>query len=65
MYKTFDTVNVQISPAVEALVHVSELGGSEEDASDPEQVFKLHETKNFKILSIDTEARKISLSFKD
>ncbi|MBP6041574.1 S1 RNA-binding domain-containing protein [Candidatus Saccharibacteria bacterium] len=57
---------IQISPAVEALVHVSELGGgSEDDATDPEQVFKLHETKNFKILSIDTEARKISLSFKD
>ncbi|MBP7018194.1 S1 RNA-binding domain-containing protein [Candidatus Saccharibacteria bacterium] len=76
-YKVGDTVEgrvtritpfgafIQISPAVEALVHVSELGGSEEDASDPEQVFKLHETKNFKILSIDTEARKISLSFKD
>jgi small subunit ribosomal protein S1 len=53
---------VQISPAVEALVHVSELG--ESDGADPEEIFKLHETKKFKIISIDTEARKISLSFK-
>ena len=52
---------VQISPAVEALVHVSELGG--EDA-DPEKVFKLNERKDFKILEIDKENRKISLSLK-
>ena len=52
---------VQISPAVEALVHVSELGG--EDV-DPEKVFKLNERKDFKILEIDKENRKISLSLK-
>lgn len=53
---------IQISPAVEALVHVSELGDS--NGADPEEIFKLHETKKFKIINIDTEARKISLSFK-
>ncbi|GHU08336.1 30S ribosomal protein S1 [Alphaproteobacteria bacterium] len=52
---------VQISPAVEALVHVSELGGSD---ADPEKVFKLNERKDFKILEIDKENRKISLSLK-
>lgn len=51
---------IQISPAVEALVHVSELGGSE--GGDPEKLFKLNEKKKFKILDIDRENRKISLS---
>ena len=50
---------VQISPAVEALVHVSELGG---DDTDPEKVFTLNERKSFKVLDIDKENRKISLS---
>lgn len=53
---------VQLSPAVEALVHVSEL--SEESAPNPEEIFKLHETKQFKVLAIDKESRKISLSLK-
>lgn len=53
---------VQISPAVEALVHVSELG--EGDSADPEKVFKLNERKTFKVLDIDKENRKISLSLK-
>lgn len=53
---------IQLSPAVEALVHVSEL--STESGADPEEVFKLHETKQFKILAIDKDARKISLSLK-
>lgn len=52
---------IQISPAVEALVHISELGG--EDA-DPEKVFKLHEEKDFSIIDIDKDNRKISLSLK-
>ena len=43
-------------------MHVSELGDSE--SADPEEIFKLHETKKFKIINIDIEARKISLSFK-
>jgi small subunit ribosomal protein S1 len=53
---------VQISPSVEALVHVSELG--EGDEADPEKVFTLNERKSFKILDIDKENRKISLSLK-
>ncbi|MDR0955817.1 MAG: S1 RNA-binding domain-containing protein [Candidatus Nomurabacteria bacterium] len=51
---------VQLSPAVEALVHISELGKD----SDPEKIFKLNERKHFKILEIDKENRKISLSLK-
>ena len=51
---------VQISPAVEALVHVSELG--EGDAADPEKVFTLNERKEFIVLDIEKENRKISLS---
>ncbi len=51
---------VQISPAVEALVHVSELG--EGSDVDPEKIFTLNERKNFKVLDIDKENRKISLS---
>ncbi len=50
---------VQISPAVEALVHVSELGSSD---SDPGKAFKLKEKKTFGILDIDKDSRKISLS---
>jgi small subunit ribosomal protein S1 len=51
---------VQISAAVEALVHVSELG--EGDAADPEKVFTLNERKEFVVLEIEKENRKISLS---
>ena len=50
---------VQLSPAVEALVHVSELGG---DGTDPEKVFTLNERKEFTVLDIDKENRKISVS---
>lgn len=50
---------VQLSPAVEALVHVSELGG---DGTDPEKIFTLNQRKEFVILDIDKESRKISLS---
>ncbi len=51
---------IQLSPAVEALVHISELG--EGQGADPEKLFKLNEKKNFKILDIDRDNRKISLS---
>ena len=51
---------VQISPAVEALVHVSELGEGED--ADPEKVFTLNYRKEFVILDIEKEGRKISLS---
>lgn len=53
---------VQISPAVEALVHVSELG--EGNSADPEKVFTLNARKSFTILEIDKDNRKISLSLK-
>lgn len=50
---------VQISPAVEALVHVSELGTGE--GIDPEKIFTLNERKEFVVLDIDKDSRKISL----
>ena len=53
---------VQLSPAVEALVHVSEM--SDDEGTDPEKVFKVNETKQFKVIDIDTAARKIALSLK-
>ena len=53
---------VQLSPAVEALVHVSEM--SDGDSVDPEKLFQLNEKKKFKVIDIDTEARKIALSLK-
>jgi small subunit ribosomal protein S1 len=54
---------VQLSPAVEALVHVSEM--SDDESIDPEKLFKLNEKKKFKVLEVDTENRKIALSLKD
>jgi small subunit ribosomal protein S1 len=54
---------VQLSAAVEALVHVSEM--SNDEGVDPEKIFRLNEKKQFKVLDIDTEARKIALSLKD
>jgi small subunit ribosomal protein S1 len=53
---------VQLSSSVEALVHVSEM--SDEETVDPQQIFKLNEKKQFKVLDIDTDARKIALSLK-
>lgn len=54
---------VQLSSSVEALVHVSEM--SDEETVDPEQLFQLNEKKQFKVLDIDTDNRKIALSLKD
>ena len=54
---------VQLSASVEALVHVSEM--SSDEGTDPEKVFKVNETKQFKVLDVDTESRKIALSLKD
>lgn len=54
---------VQISPSVEALVHVSEM--SDDEGVDPEKLFQLNEKKQFKVLDIDTENRKIALSLKN
>ena len=54
---------VQISPAVEALVHVSEIG--DKDTADPEKVFTLNKRREFTILDIDKDNRKISLTLAD
>lgn len=54
---------VQVSPAVEALVHVSELG--DDESVNPEELFKLNEKKEFTIIDIDKDSRKISLSLGD
>jgi small subunit ribosomal protein S1 len=53
---------VQLSPSVEALVHVSEM--SDDETADPEKLFQLNEKKQFKVLDIDTDNRKIALSLK-
>lgn len=53
---------IQISPAVEALVHITELG--EGEGVDPEKIFKVDQKKTFTILDIDKDNRKISLSLK-
>lgn len=57
---------VQLTPSVEALVHVSEIADNNEDSAvDPEKIFKLNEKKQFKVLDVNQEARKIALSLKD
>lgn len=56
---------VQLTPAVEALVHVSEITSGEDDAVDPEKIFELNKKKQFKVLEVNKEARKIALSLKD
>jgi len=53
---------VQLSSSVEALVHVSEM--SDDESVDPEKLFQLNEKKQFKVLEIDNENRKIALSLK-
>ncbi len=53
---------VQLGPAVEALVHVSEM--SDEEGVDPEKIFELNQVKKFKIIDVDTDSRKIALSLK-
>ncbi len=53
---------VQLSASVEALVHVSEMG--DDEGVDPEKLFQLNEKKQFKVLDVDTENRKIALSLK-
>ncbi len=53
---------VQISPAVEALVHISEL--SDDHVSDPNALVKVGESKTFKVIDIDKDQHKLSLSLK-
>ncbi len=53
---------VQVTPAIEALVHISEL--SDSHVEDPSSLVKLGETKKFRIIAIDPESHKLSLSLK-
>lgn len=53
---------VALDDSVEGLVHISEL--SEKRVNHPKEVVKQGDTINVKILSIDTERRRISLSLK-
>ena len=38
---------------------------SDDEGVDPEKIFQLNEKKQFKVIDIDTDARKIALSLKD
>ena len=38
---------------------------SDDEGVDPEKLFQLNEKKQFKVLDIDTENRKIALSFEE
>jgi small subunit ribosomal protein S1 len=53
---------VQVTPAIEALVHISEL--ADQHVEDPNQLVKLGETKQFRVIAIDPESHKLSLSLK-
>lgn len=53
---------VQVTPIIEALVHISEL--SEEHVSDPNDLVKVGDKKNFRIIAIDPVQHKLSLSLK-
>ncbi|HSX01514.1 MAG TPA: S1 RNA-binding domain-containing protein [Candidatus Saccharimonas sp.] len=53
---------VQVTPSIEALVHISEL--ADQHVDNPSNLVKLGETKKFRIIAIDPEAHKLSLSLK-
>lgn len=53
---------VQVTPVIEALVHISEL--SAEHVSDPNALVSVGEKKQFRIIGIDKEQHKLSLSLK-
>lgn len=53
---------VQVTPVIEALVHVSEL--SDQHVDDPSNLVKVGEKKSFRVIAIDPEAHKLSLSLK-
>ncbi len=53
---------VQISPIIEALVHISEL--SDNHVTDPNKLVKTGETKKFRVIGIDPDQHKLSLSLK-
>lgn len=46
---------MQLSPAVEALVHVSELGNAE--GVDPEKIFTLNQRKEFVVLDVEKKSQ--------
>ncbi|MBI3984105.1 S1 RNA-binding domain-containing protein, partial [Candidatus Microgenomates bacterium] len=50
---------VQITPSVEALVHVSEVEGQ-----NPDEVLPVGQKREFKVLEVDEQARKIALTTK-
>jgi small subunit ribosomal protein S1 len=52
---------IQITPAIEALVHVSEFG---DDKVEAKANFAVGDQHEFRVIDIDKEARKISLSMK-
>jgi small subunit ribosomal protein S1 len=53
---------VQLSPMLDGLVHITELG---KDITDPRSVVKEGDRLPFKVTDIDTQAFKISLSLKE
>lgn len=53
---------VQVSPVIEALVHISEL--SDNHVADPASLVKVGETKKFRIIAIEPDQHKLSLSLK-
>ncbi len=54
-------VFVKISDKLEGIVQVSEISN---DSNDPHSAVKEAETHNFKVLTIETDARKVTLSLK-
>ncbi len=53
---------VQVTPVIEALVHISEL--SDQHVSDPNELVKVGEQKTFRVIAIDPAQHKLSLSLK-
>jgi len=53
---------VEITPVIEALVHISEL--SDDHITDPNALVKVGETKKFRVIAIDIDQHKLSLSLK-
>ncbi|MBW6431811.1 S1 RNA-binding domain-containing protein, partial [Patescibacteria group bacterium] len=53
---------VKITKSVEALVHISEL--SEDHIANPSEVVEVGKTYRFKVVSVDIENHKLSLSLK-
>ena len=50
---------VQVTPSVEALVHISEVGDGE--GGEPEQVFKLDLEQEFEVIDVNKETRRMFL----